>query len=189
VGVLLAVSDALDRVLRAIAGWAVWLMPALAAVICIDVVTRKFGLFLPVLTSSRLQELQWHLHTVLFAVWLGFAYVVNGHPRVDSLTGELALRRRAWLELAGCVMFAVPYCYLLVRYGVPFAWNAWRTGEGPATVGGIPQPWIIKGLFAAGLVLLFIAVLSMTLRLTVFLFGGRHAGSARLPLDGPSASI
>ena len=187
-GSLLAIADALDRVLRAIAVLAVWLMPLLAAVICIDVVTRKLGIFVPVLTSSRLQELEWHLHTVLFALWLGFAYVMNAHPRVDSWSGTQPLRRRAWLELIGCLLFALPYCFLLVRHAVPFVWTSYSGAEGPHSVGGIPQlQWIIKSFLLLGLVLLLLAVVSMILRLVAFLFGGR--ADARLPLDGPSAMV
>lgn len=186
-GSLIAIADAIDRVLRAVALLAVWVMPLLALVICVDVVTRKLGIFLPVLTSSRLQELEWHLHTVLFALWLGFAYVVNAHPRVDSWSGKQPLRKRAWLELIGCLLFALPYCVLLVRYAIPFVWTSYSGREGPFTVGGIPYPWIIKSFLLLGLALLLAAVVSMILRLVAFLFGGR--ADARLPLDGPTASV
>ena len=185
---ILALAEGLDRVLRAVAHAAVWLMPGLALVICVDVVTRKLGIFLPVLTSSRLQELEWHLHAILFSLWLGFGYVVNAHPRVDSLTAGLSLRRRAWLELFGCLAFALPYTFLLVRYAIPFVANSFQISEGPESVGGIPYRFIIKALFAAGLVLLLAAVVSMMLRLVVFLFGKRPE-TARLPLDAPPSSV
>src|SRR5687768_14114490 len=127
---LLTLANAAAGALRAVAGSAIWLMPILAFVICLDVVTRKLGIFIPVLTSSRLQELEWHLHTVLFSSWLGFAYVVNAHPRVDSWTASQTFRRRAWLELAGCVVFALPYAFVLVRYGIPFVSTSFEIGEG-----------------------------------------------------------
>ena len=186
---LLALSNAASGALRSVAGWAVWLMPVLALVICIDVVTRKLGIYIPILTSSRLQELEWHLHTALFSCWLGFAYVVNAHPRVDSWTSKQSFRRRAWLELAGCLLFALPYGFVLVRYGIPFAWKSFASGEGPATVGGIPHPWVIKTIFAAGMILLLLAVVSMALRLVVYLANGPLASAARPPLDGPSQTV
>jgi TRAP-type mannitol/chloroaromatic compound transport system permease small subunit len=186
---LLALSNAASGALRAVAGGAIWLMPILALVICIDVVTRKLGIYIPILTSSRLQELEWHLHTALFSCWLGFAYVVNAHPRVDSWTAKQSFRRKAWFELAGCIAFALPYAFVLVRYGLPFAWKSFETGEGPATVGGIPQPWIIKAIFVAGLIFLLLSVASMALRLVVFLAGGPLSSAARPPLDGPGQTV
>jgi TRAP-type mannitol/chloroaromatic compound transport system permease small subunit len=180
---VVAVADAIDRALRAVGHTAVWLMPILAGVIVLDVVTRKIGLYIPILTSSRLQELEWHLHAALFSLWLGFAYVLNAHPRVDTIQANLTLRRKAWVELAGCLLFALPYCFLLVRYAVPFLWTSYQTGEGPAMPGGIPERWIIKSVFVFGLILLLLAVISMTLRLLAYLFGGVDAAQVRLPIE------
>jgi len=64
------------------------------------------------LGSSRLQELQWHLHGILFLTWIGYAYIRNAHVRIDILTGGLSQRRQAWLELIGCILFALPYLML-----------------------------------------------------------------------------
>lgn len=186
---LLALSNVASGALRAVAGWSIWLMPILALVICLDVVTRKLGIFIPILTSSRLQELEWHLHTALFSSWLGFAYIINAHPRVDSWTASQSFRRRAWLELAGCLAFALPYSFVLVRYGIPFVWTSFEIGEGPSSVGGIPQRWIIKAFFVAGLILLLVAVISMSVRLIVFLAGGPQSSAARPPLDGPAPTV
>ena len=41
--------------------------------------SRKFGFQMPGMGSTRLQELEWHLHTALFSFWLGIAYVKNAH--------------------------------------------------------------------------------------------------------------
>ena len=57
-----------------------------------------FGFQLPGLGSTRLQELEWQLHTVLFTMWLGYAYLKNAHVRIDVFVGgspagdRLALR-------------------------------------------------------------------------------------------------
>ena len=186
---MLAAANGIDRALRAVALAAVWLMPALAGIIVLDVMTRKLGIFLPVLTSSRLQELQWHLHAILFSLWLGFGYVLNAHPRVDTVQANLSLRRKAWLELGGCVLLALPYCLVIVFYAVPFVLRSYQIDEGSNMPGGIGERWIVKGIFATGLALLLLSVCSMILRLLVFLFGGRLAAEARLPLEEPSAIV
>lgn len=58
-------------------------MLAMTATICLDVVTRRFGMQIPGLGSTRLQELEWHFHTALFALWIGYGYLRNIHVRVD----------------------------------------------------------------------------------------------------------
>ncbi|MGH7265343.1 MAG: TRAP transporter small permease subunit [Candidatus Rokuibacteriota bacterium] len=189
-GLLVAASDALHRGLAVIADQAVWLLVALTGVICVDVVSRKLGIQIPGLGSTTLQELEWHLHAVLFSLWLGFAYLVNAHPRVDSYSEAFSLRTKAWVELLGCLVFAIPYCYVLVRWGVPFVAASFAAGESSESVGGIPYRWIIKGVFVAGLFLLLAAVLSMTLRLVAFLLGGPAVrGRITLPLETRPPSV
>jgi TRAP-type mannitol/chloroaromatic compound transport system permease small subunit len=172
---LLAAAEAIELVLRKIAEWTGWLMVVLMIVICFDIVTRKIGYQLPGMGSTRLQELEWHLHTVLFAMWLGQAYILNAHPRVDTVTAHRPLRTRAWIEFWGCVAFALPYAGIVAWYGLGFVAVSYTTGEGSEAVIGIPQRWIIKSLFVFGLWLLVAAIVAVLLRLIVFLFGNRPA--------------
>lgn len=178
---LLSLANAIDRILRSVASAAVWLLPILAVVIAIDVVTRKLGWFLPILTSSRLQELEWHIHASLFALWLGFAYSINGHPRVDPLYSRLSLRAKARVEFIGCVVFALPYALVLLWYLVPFVASSYLEGEGSNIPGGLPQRWIVKSIFAAGFVLLALSIVSSILRLVAYLFARAPAEEAQLP--------
>lgn len=180
---LLAIAEAIESVLRRIADWTGWLMVVLMVVICFDVISRKLGFQLPGMGSTRLQELEWHLHTVLFAMWLGQAYILNAHPRVDTITAHRSLRSRAWIEFVGCIAFALPYAGIVAWYGVGFVATSYATGEGSEAVIGIPQRWIIKGLFVVGLWLLVGAIVATILRLIAYLFGGVPAQRANLGID------
>ncbi len=187
---LLAASNLVNRLLERIADATGWLFLALAGVIFFDVVTRKFGFQIPGFGSTMLQELEWHLHAVIFSLWMGFNYVINGHPRVDSYTEPLSLRGKAWVELTGCLVFALPYCAVLVWYGVSFVQVSFMTGEVSEAPTGLPHRWILKTIFFIGLVLLTVSVLSMIARLCVFLFGPQPlAAQANLPIDKKVESI
>ena len=48
-----------------------------------------------------------------FSLWMGYCYTINAHPRVDSFTEHLNYRTRAWMELAGCLILALPYVTLV----------------------------------------------------------------------------
>jgi TRAP-type mannitol/chloroaromatic compound transport system permease small subunit len=180
---LLKIAERIEAVLRWIAEASGWLMVVLMVVICFDIITRKLGFQLPGLGSTRLQELEWHLHTVLFSAWLGWCYVLNAHPRVDTATAALALRKRAWIELAGALLFALPYAAIVAWFGIGFVGASYATGEGSEAVIGIPQRWIIKGLFVVGLWLLVASIVVVLLRLAAFLFGGVEAGRAALSIE------
>ena len=104
VNALLRLSDGLRRMLESVARASAWLLLLMAAVTCFDVLARKTGIPAPL---TKLQELEWHFHAALFSLWMGYGYTINAHPRVDSYTEHLPLRRKAWFELFGCLLFAL----------------------------------------------------------------------------------
>jgi TRAP-type mannitol/chloroaromatic compound transport system permease small subunit len=168
---LLSVSQKLARFVETTALSSGLLFFVLTAVIVFDVVTRKFGYQLPGFGSTRLQELEWHLHAAIFAFWLGFAYVRNAHVRIDVITSHLRPRAHAWLELFGCLALALPYCLIAVYFTADFAWVSFFYREGSESASGLPWRFIPKGVIALGFALLLVAVLSVVLRVIVYLFG------------------
>jgi TRAP-type mannitol/chloroaromatic compound transport system permease small subunit len=186
---LLVAADAIERLLARISSWTGWLMVVLMIVICFDVFSRKFGFQIPGMGSTRLQELEWHLHTVLFAMWLGQCYILNAHPRVDTVTAHRPLRTRAWIEIVGCCAFALPYTLIVAWYGLGFVATSYATGEGSEAVIGIPQRWVIKSLFVIGLWLLVAAIVAVMLRLIVYLFGGPLSVRANLNIERATEQI
>ena len=91
---LLAASAAIERALYRVSMAAGWLFLVCTVVIVFDVLTRKFGYQLPGMGSTRLQELEWHLHTALFSFWLGTAYL-TGFDCVTLVESSLAIARAA----------------------------------------------------------------------------------------------
>ena len=88
---LLTVSRTLDGFLSSIGRIAAWLLLPMMLVIIVDVITRKFGLLTSAkefflasgmqgshdvvdkyITSTKMQELEWHLHAALFLLCMGF---------------------------------------------------------------------------------------------------------------------
>lgn len=168
---LLAASKVIERALHAIAMAAGWLFVLTVAVIVVDVLTRKLGYQIPEFGSTRLQELEWHLHTALFCFWLGAAYVKNAHVRIDIVTAAASARRRAWIEFVGVVIFALPYCLVAIYFSYDFFLTAWKFNEFSDSATGLPWRWIPKGIISIGLILLLAAVACVGLRLIVYLWG------------------
>ncbi|HJT62090.1 MAG TPA: TRAP transporter small permease subunit [Burkholderiales bacterium] len=168
---LLATSRSIERLLHAIAMAAGWLFIVCTVVIVFDVLTRKFGFQIPGMGSTRLQELEWHLHTALFSFWLGTAYLKNAHVRIDIAVANTPPRRLAWIELFGLLAFAVPYCLVAIYFSYDFFHTAWKFNEYSDSATGLPWRWIPKGIISIGLILLLAAVVAVGLRLVVYLWG------------------
>lgn len=110
------------------------------------------------ITLNSLQDLQWHLLVIvaLLPAWL--VWRIDRHVRVDFLYSGLRPRTRHAVDLAGNLIFALPF----LAMSIPAAWNftmrAWRTDEGSANA-GLNDIWLIKAALPAGLTLLALAVL------------------------------
>ncbi|MCS6879337.1 MAG: TRAP transporter small permease subunit [Geminicoccaceae bacterium] len=178
---LLRASEILRRIVEIAGRVACLLILPMILVTVWDVVSRKspalreFGLALTggIAHSTILQELEWHLHTALFALCLGYGYVRNAHVRVDLILERLAPRSRAWIELFGCLLFMLPYTALVIWFAFDFARTSWINAEASVSLIGIPHRWVIKSVLLLGLVLAFLAGLAVLLRIGVYLFARR----------------
>lgn len=176
---LIRISDAIKVMLEKIAFVSGWLLVLLAAITCMDVFCRKFGIPIPL---TKFQELEWHVHTIVFSMWMGYNCTINAHPRVDSYTETLQYRTKAWVEFWGCVLFAIPFMYVMLKHGTEFFLTSYFQNENSENPNGLEYRWAIKGVFYAGLWLLFLGLFSVWLRLIVFLFGRRPNEEVRLEI-------
>jgi TRAP-type mannitol/chloroaromatic compound transport system permease small subunit len=165
---LLAISDGIRRFLERTAFISGWLLVVLAFITCMDVFSRKFGIPIPL---TKFQELEWHMHTAIFSFWMGYNYTINAHPRVDSYTESLTYRTRAWIELWGLLIFAIPFMLIMLYHGWDFTKVSILQNEHSENPNGLPFRWLIKLVFYIGLWLVFLGVVSVFLRVIVYLFG------------------
>jgi TRAP-type mannitol/chloroaromatic compound transport system permease small subunit len=152
-------------------------------IIFLDVLQRKYlgwdqgwtsTWFYQTFPSTRLQEMQWHLHSVLFLLALGYAYVRDAHVRIELVRDMMGPRTRVWMELVGAALFLVPYCYVVIKYGNENALRAFHIGEGSDALTGLPYRFIIKGMLPLGFVIVALSGLSAVLRCVVYLYGPAH---------------
>lgn len=168
------ISTALDRAVSAIGWLASWLSVILMLVIMFDVVSRSQQI--SIVSSTKLQELEWHLHGTLFLLCLGFAYLKDDHVRIELIRDRMRPRTRIWIELIGNVLFLLPFAGIAAYWGYEFAEMAFSLGETSAQ-SGLDHRWIIKGMIPLGSVLLFLAGIVVSLRCVLYLFGPEHLRS------------
>jgi TRAP-type mannitol/chloroaromatic compound transport system permease small subunit len=183
---LLTLSEILRRLLERIALLSGWLLIVMACVTTFDVLARKAGVRL---TYTKLQELEWHFHAAIFSLWMGYCYTINAHPRVDSFTERFAYRKRAWVEFFGCLLLALPYMALVAYYSLDFVAQSYRLGEQSDSTVGLTHRWIIKGIYAAGLWFVVLGIVSVLLRVIVFLFGRKSQQEVNLQIGHVTADV
>lgn len=115
------------------------------------------------LSSNALLETQWYLFAAIFMGGGAYALLQGDHVRVDVLYGRLDARARAWVNLLGALVFAIPFCGLAIA----FSWNAvvesWRIWEVSPDPDGLPRYWI-KSLIPIGFGLVMLQALSEAIK-------------------------
>jgi TRAP-type mannitol/chloroaromatic compound transport system permease small subunit len=196
---LIRFSNALERVVVWVGQTSAWVLVILIGVIMFDVITRKIywtqQLILnswahDYMSSTKLQEWEWHLHTVVFLLALGYAYAKNAHVRVDLVREKLGIRKQVWLELIGCLLFLLPYSALVFYFGTSFVEQAWTSNEGSAAMTGLSNRWIIKSFILAGMALAFLSGVSSAIRQILWLIAPELRPQIQLnQLTGEAAEI
>ncbi|WP_027966398.1 TRAP transporter small permease subunit [Halomonas halocynthiae] len=118
------------------------------------------------ITFNSLMGLQVLLFT--FAMMLAVAPVMwlDRHVKVDVLHARLSSRYRGAIELAGHLLFGIPFFVLLLLPAYRFAERAYVTGE-RSTDGGLADIYVIKSALPVG-VTLFLAVLVLIVAISAW---------------------
>ena len=175
----------------------------LVLITCFDVIIRKltwrnedggilFGLQYYLVNnvsewfgSTLLQELEWHLHTGLFALVLAYGYIYNTHVRVDLVRETLAFRKKAWIEFLGITVFLIPFCAITTYFAFDYAYTSFLQGEISASTVGLSNRWIIKSVLVVGLLLVLCAGFAVWLQTFMVLFGDPSRRYDLMTLEWP----
>ncbi len=130
--------------------------------------------------SIGMQELEWHLFAAMFMLAVPYTLRVGGHVRVDLIYERLSVRRRALIDLLGCLLLLLPFALLVGWYGVGFAYEAWELGETSGDPGGLSQRWIIKAVIPLTFFSIALSGLGMVLK-SINTLRGHHQGDYQPP--------
>jgi TRAP-type mannitol/chloroaromatic compound transport system permease small subunit len=105
------------------------------------------------LSSNAFLEMQWYLFSLVFLLAASHTLDTDSHVRVDVLYGRLSDRGRAWINLAGGVLFLIPFCILMIWVSWPWVENSWAVLEVSPDPGGLPR-YPLKAVIPLAFVLL-----------------------------------
>ena len=158
-------SQFLEKTVTIIGKIGSWLAIPLIFIIIFDIVTRRFL----ILGSTKLQEMEWHLHTALFLMVIGYAYIKNAHVRIEIIREKYSPFLKSIFETLGILFFLIPYTCLVIYYGLDFVSRSFRMNEVSSALTGLSHRWVIKSFIPLGMFVLFLAGLSILLRNIIFI--------------------
>ena len=193
VELMLRVSERLRTFVEFVGRWgAVFILP-LVFITMWDVFLRKIGgmqgwlvqNFGRTFESTVIQEMEWHFHTALFTLVLGYGVVRNRHVRVDLVREKLSFRKQAWIEFLGLTFFMIPYCLIVGYFASIFAWDSLLVGEKSASTVGLSYRWIIKSILVIGIFTALLAGIAVWLQTVIALFGPERLRFKLMTLEWP----
>ena len=145
----LRLAGAIDRATEAIGRSVIWLILAAILVSAVNAVIRKaFST-----SSNAWLELQWYLFGGAFMLAAASTLRHNEHIRIDVFYGSRSRRAQHWIDLFGHVVFLMPFALLMAWMTVPYALQAFRSGQVSTNAGGLVI-WPARAVLAAGFLLL-----------------------------------
>lgn len=89
-----------------------------------------------------LQESVVWMHAFVFMVGAAYTLQQEQHVRVDIFYRDMSARGRAWVDLAGVVVFLLPLCFFLAWKALDYVAVSWKLQEASRESGGLPYPLI-----------------------------------------------
>jgi TRAP-type mannitol/chloroaromatic compound transport system permease small subunit len=108
--------------------------------------------------SIGLQELEWHLFSIIFLIGTAYTLKHDEHVRLDILYRSkfLSDRYRAWIDAFGALFILLPFCVVIIVSAWPFLSQAYIHNEASPDPGGLPARWLIKAMIPTGFGLLLL---------------------------------
>jgi TRAP-type mannitol/chloroaromatic compound transport system permease small subunit len=157
---LLRFARAIDRLNDTIYAGIRWLTVVMIVVGALNAIARYLTKYTGIsLASNAALDIQWYMFSLIFLLGAAAALRHDMHVRVDVLYERLSARARAWIDVAGTLLFLLPFCVMMLITSWPAIHNSWIVREGSPDPGGLAR-YPIKTAILVCFALLFLQGLS-----------------------------
>ncbi len=139
---------------------AAWLTLVMAA-LCFGMVLLRYGWELG---WVALQEALVAANATMFMLSLAWVLGLDGHVRVDVLYDTFSEKKKSWVNLIGALVFALPFCSLIVFYGWDFFFSAFVNQENKGDPGSLPRLWPVKLVIPVSFAFLMLSIVAVMIK-------------------------
>ena len=162
-------SAAIDALNERIGGAIRWLALIMVLVGAYNAIARWLTRYVGVsLSSNAYLDLQWYFFSLIFLLGAAYGLRHDVHVRVDVLYSRLGKKARAWIDLAGSVLFLLPFSILMLFVSWPAVRDSWAVRETSPDPGGLPR-YPIKAVILLSFALLVLQGFSQIVKQVVIL--------------------
>ena len=158
-------SSAIDALNDGIGATIRWLALAMVLIGAYNAIARYLTRYTAMsLSSNAYLDLQWYFFSLIFLLGAAYGLRHDVHVRVDVLYSRLARRTRTWIDLAGTLLFLLPFSVVMLWMAWPAVRNSWKIKEVSPDPGGLPR-YPIKAVILVSFALLFLQGVSQAIKL------------------------
>ena len=108
-------------------------------------------------SSIGMQEMEWHLFSIMFLLGISYALNEEAHIRVDFIYDNLNFKTKAMINIIGTLVFLIPFSFFIAYGSYEFVYDAYIYNEISGDPGGLTHRWLIKAIIPLSFVLLLLA--------------------------------
>lgn len=148
----------ISRFLDTISEWTgkatAWIVFVMVFLVSYDITMRYFFRS----GSVALQELEWHLFSLIFLIGAAYTLKHDDHVRLDLIYQSRFMNdiRRAWINLVCSLLFLIPFCLLIIESSWPFVSQSFSINETSPDPGGLAYRWVLKSAIPIGFTLILL---------------------------------
>jgi TRAP-type mannitol/chloroaromatic compound transport system permease small subunit len=166
---LLKLERGFDKFADAIGYFTAFVMVLMILNVTYDVIMRYFfntG-------SIAMQEMEWHLFSVIILLGISYTLKEDGHVRVDLIYDRLTNKKKAKINMVGVVFFILPIALLIGIESIPYVIESFASNEQSGDPGGLPYRWIVKSLIPLSFFLLIVTAIGFFIK-NLNVYNGLH---------------
>lgn len=123
--------------------------------------------------SIAMQEMEWHLFSVIILLGISYTLKEDGHVRVDLIYDRWPAKKKAIINMFGAIVFILPIAILVGLSSIDNAVEAYNSMEQSGDPGGLPYRWIVKALIPLSFLFLIITTVGFFIK-NLNVYKGNH---------------
>lgn len=115
-------------------------------------------------SSVGMQEMEWHLFSLIILFGIGVGLRDEAHVRVDFIYDRMPAKKRAAINIFGTIFMLLPLALLIFFGSFGYVEDAYISGEISEDPGGLPYRWIIKSMIPLSFAFLMFSAVGYVLK-------------------------
>lgn len=107
--------------------------------------------------TIALQEMEWHLFSLMFLFGIAYALNDEAHVRVDFIYDNTSDKTKAFINIFGTIFFLIPFALLIIYGSYEFVSDSYSYSEISEDPGGLAYRWLIKAMIPLSFLVLVIS--------------------------------